>query len=113
MSGQLDQSFSDLWAKKFLTPQQLVVHDVRLEDWGPRIPNLEIREKTAADLVPSSAALTPSSRLLRASEAANNPIERQRLTSLEEQWGWLSFLRLSKRHDDPEDPGDTVVCRWM
>jgi hypothetical protein len=106
-------NFADGWSKKRLTPHQLLIHDVRLENWRSNGARLEIHEKVASNLVPPSAVLTPSSRLVRAAEAARNPIEQQKLTNLEEEYGWMSNLRLSQVQNYVSDSEDTAKLRWM
>lgn len=106
-----------LQKKNSITPQQLLVHDVRIEDWRPDSkPSLEVRERVATELVPQSAAIAVSHRLLKAAEAASNPIEYQRLAGLEEKWGWLSHLRLKKLQGkayDPSDSPNSAMLRWI
>lgn len=106
--------FEDLWLKKRLTPHQLLVHDVRLEELRPnREPRLECREKVVTEIIPQTAVLTPSSRFIRASEAARNPIELQRLTELEEEFGWMSTLRIPRCQDHVSDSSNIPKVRWM
>lgn len=105
---------NDPWQRKRLTPHQLLVHDVRLEQWRPSAePRLELRERVARDIVPTSAVHTPSLKLIRASNAARNPIERQRLIGLEEEYGWMSNLRIRRTQDSFSDADDTAKLRWV
>ncbi|KAF7188051.1 hypothetical protein HII31_10623 [Pseudocercospora fuligena] len=102
------------WRKKPLTPAQLMVHDVRLETLrAERGPLLEIVERSASSLVPDSAAYTPSASLLRISEATDNAIEKQRFSNLEEDHGWMRYLRLQKYQRDALDDEDSAKCRWI
>ncbi|GAB7350000.1 hypothetical protein MBLNU459_g0679t2 [Dothideomycetes sp. NU459] len=106
--------FADVWSKKRLTPHQLLVHDVRLEHLRPNSePRLEILERVATDLVPQSAVRTLSSRLVRAADAARNPIERQRLTALEEEYGWMAALRIRQVQQNVFDSDRTAKLRWV
>lgn len=85
------------WRGKPLTPAQVLVNDIRLERWRRDVgPLLEINERIASNLVPESAAITPSASYVRAAEAATNPIEQQRFARLEEEYGWIRYLRLAQ-----------------
>ena len=109
-----DPKLDHLWQRKRLTPQQLLVHDVRLEHWRSHSePRLEVRERVTSELVPHPSVVTPSSKLLRASEAARNPVEQQILTDLEEEFGWMSSLRIPKVQEKVDDPEYTAKIRWM
>ena len=102
------------WRRLPLTPAQIVVQDVRLEDWRQnRGPMLEVNERIASTLVPQTAAMTPSASYVRAADAANNPIERQRFSTLEEEYGWLRHLRLLQHQQHAYDSEDSAKCRWI
>ncbi|KAF2170197.1 hypothetical protein M409DRAFT_19800 [Zasmidium cellare ATCC 36951] len=102
------------WRKKPLTPSQLQVNDVRLETLRPdRGPMLEINERATSTLVPDTAAYTPSASFVRIADATSNPIEKQRFTNLEEEYGWMRHLRLQKYQQNAYDDGDSAKCRWI
>ena len=102
------------WRSKPLTPAQILVHDVRLETWRKdRGPMLEINERLSSTLVPDNAAITTSSSHVRASDAANNPIERQKFTRLEEDYGWMRSLRLRQYQMHEYDEQYSAKCRWI
>lgn len=102
------------WRKKPLTPAQLLVHDIRLETWRRHGgPLLECNERAASSLVPETAANTPSASYVRATEAAKTPIEQQKFTKLEEDYGWIRHLRLLKHQIDPHADDDSAKCRWL
>lgn len=102
------------WRSKPLTPAQILVHDVRLERWRVnRDPLLEIVERPSSTLIPKHAASTPSDGIVRASEAAKNPIEKQRFLNLEEEYGWMRRLRLSHYQANEHDSEDSAKCRWI
>ena len=85
------------WRSKPLTPHQILVNDIRLETLRPsRGPLLECHERSPQTLVPDTAAFTPSASLMRVSEATDNPIEKQKYTNLEEDFGWIRYLRSRK-----------------
>lgn len=67
----------------------------------------------ATDIVPTSAVHTSSLKVIRASDAARNPIESQRLIGLEEEYGWMSNLRIRQIQDSVRDADDTAKLRWV
>ncbi|KAF1825590.1 uncharacterized protein K489DRAFT_314470, partial [Dissoconium aciculare CBS 342.82] len=114
-AGGHDYSADERWARKPLTPAQILVHDVRLENWRPdRGPLLEINERSPASLVPDVASFTPSASFIRISEATKNPIERQKYQLLEEEFGWIRTLRLQASQSDAWDTNvSTAKSRWI
>lgn len=102
------------WRRKPITPAQLLVNDVRLETLRPeRGPMLEINERFASTIVPEIAAHTTQTNLSRVSEATKNPIDKQRFTNLEEDFGWMRHLRLTKHQRNALEDGDSAKCRWI
>ena len=102
------------WRGKPLTPAQVLVNDIRLERWRRDIgPLLEIKERLSSSLVPETASITPSASYVRAAEAATNPIEQQRFARLEEEYGWMRYLRLQQYQQYPSDSEDSAKCRWI
>lgn len=94
-----------------------MVHDVRIENRRPESgPSLEVIERVAGDLVPQSASIASSYRVIKAAEAGSNPVESQKLAALEERWCWLSHLRLKHLKSstfDPSDPAQAALLRWV
>ncbi|KAK5129504.1 hypothetical protein LTR08_003195 [Meristemomyces frigidus] len=112
--GLCDYDAHPLWRQKPLTPAQLLVHDVRLETWRPdRGAMLEINERATSSLVPDTAAMTPSASYVRAATASGNPIEKQKFVELEENYGWMRYLRLPKHQRHAFDDADSAKCRWL
>lgn len=102
------------WRTKPLTPQQLLVHDVRLETLRPdRGPLLEISERQLSTVVPDTAAHTPSASFVRVAEASDNPFEKQKLSNLEEDFGWTRYLRLESHQQRATDPPESAKVRWI
>lgn len=65
-----------MWFKKPSTLFQLLVSDIRLETFRPRSGVVfETVERVPSELVPSTAASTPSASIFRAVEAALKPTE--------------------------------------
>lgn len=101
------------WRRKPLTPAQVLVHDIRLEDRLPyNGPMLEARERFASKLVFDRSALTQSSDFIRAAKAANTPIEQQRFYQLETDYGWIRDLRLHFLQTGLDDDEAHAKCRW-
>ena len=95
-------------------PAQVLVNDIRLERWRRDAgPLLEIKERLSSSLVPDTASITPSASYVRAAEAATNPIEQQRFARLEEEYGWMRYLRLQQYQQYPSDTEDSAKCRWI
>ncbi|WPB04223.1 uncharacterized protein RHO25_008868 [Cercospora beticola] len=102
------------WRSKPLTPHQILVNDIRLETLRPsRGPLLECHERSPQTLVPDTAAFTPSASLMRVNEATDNPIEKQKYTNLEEDFGWIRYLRSRKLQKNALDDEDAAKCRWI
>ena len=102
------------WKSKPLTPAQILVNDIRLETWRTdRGPMLEINERFTSTLVPDIAAITSSENYVRAAEAANNPIEQQKFSELEENYGWMRHLRLQEYQRHAYDSEHSAKCRWI
>ena len=113
-SGVYDYDANPLWRQKPLTPNCLLVHDIRLETWRPdRGPMLEMNERATSTLVPDTAAMTPSASYVRAASATDNPIEKQKFVELEENYAWMRHLRLRKYQRDAFDNPDSAKCRWL
>jgi Mg2+ and Co2+ transporter CorA len=115
LAGGHDYANDERWRRKPLTPSQLSINDVRFETWrSDRDPLLEINERSPAALVPDIAAFTPSASFIRISEATKNPIERQKYTNLEEDFGWVRTLRLQAFQADAwDDSVSSARCRWI
>ncbi|SMY19106.1 unnamed protein product [Zymoseptoria tritici ST99CH_1A5] len=102
------------WRQKPLTPAQLLVNDVRMDTLRPdRGAMLEMCERVPSSIVPETAAYTPSASLLRIANANANPIEKQRLTNLEEDFGWMRHLRLESRQHGLQSSSESAKCRWI
>lgn len=108
-----DESF---WRHKPLTPSQLLIQDVGLESIVPGSPaRLELREVPSSSLYlstpprphseKSSDATSHGNTLLRKLGATRT--EQQKLGDLQDDFGWMSQLRLH------EDTDDTQICRWI
>nr|POE56258.1 hypothetical protein CFP56_50802 [Quercus suber] len=101
------------WRNKPLTPNQLLVHDIRLESLRQDAPpRLEVSERRSGSLVPPSASETPPAAYAHAVHAAENPIDQVKLSSLEDDYGWMRHLRLTPQTQD-YDSFKASKCRWI
>ena len=74
---------------------------------------LEVNERSAYELVPDTAASTPSASQMRVNEASTNPISRQKFTTLEEIYGWMRYLRSEQYQRNILDGPAASKCRWL
>lgn len=103
----------DFWRGKKLTPAQLQIHDVFIEQnerRPDRPPNLEIREELASSLMSGDglqAAVIEAAKLVVAdADLGVTEAEYRQLDLLDDQYAWMQHLRL------PSDECDRKV-RWM
>jgi Mg2+ and Co2+ transporter CorA len=102
------------WRQKPLTPAQLLVNDVRVDTLRPdRGAMLEMFERVPSGIVPETAAYTPSASFVRIASTTANPIEKQRLTNLEEDFGWMRHLRLEDYQHGTQNLNNSTKCRWI
>lgn len=97
----------DFWQGKRLTPAQLLVHDVKLEERDARPPRLSINEIPASNLVPDALEeWLRSCNTLPDTSVGNTGSERGHIESLVSAYGWLSCFRSTKSDD-------ALQCRWI
>lgn len=109
-----DYEANSQWRAKPLTPNHVLVHDIRLESRrAEQGPMLEMEEKSPSLLVPDSASQTTAFGIARASEASVNPIEERRFQRLEDDFGWMRLLRLKDIQKTADDPEHFAKCRWI
>ena len=100
----------DFWRGKRLTPAQLLVHDIKLEDRSYRPSRLVIDEIPSSNLVPDDVIeLLKSCSTLPDSEiwSGSTGFERNYINGLIDAYGWLNCLRVSK------DAINSTKCRWI
>ncbi|TKA69136.1 hypothetical protein B0A49_06315 [Cryomyces minteri] len=113
--GAVIEDYSDnpFWRSKRLSPAQVLVHDVRHEEWEKQ-PMLEIKERPSSTLVPSIGhSRVRMQRAIRTGEITSLAIEQQKLAALEEEYGWMNSLRVTDIQRKTSDPEGYSKCRWI
>nr|POF01311.1 hypothetical protein CFP56_21259 [Quercus suber] len=101
------------WRNKPLTPNQLLVHDVRVESLRrDAAARLEVSERRTGSLVPPTAGVTAPAAYAHAAHAAENPIDQRKLSALEDDYGWMRYLRLPPQTHGYND-FKASKCRWI
>lgn len=120
VASEFDYETDAHWRRKPLTPAQLLVHDICVEQLrANRPPQLEIVERACSNLVPETAAHVSSAGSARIAEATTNAIEAQTFSALEDSYGWIRHLRLSSTSSSDSDTTATLTtasdtkCRWI
>jgi Mg2+ and Co2+ transporter CorA len=100
------------WRNRRLSPGQIQIHDVRLDerryDSGAL---LDIHEVLTSSLLPdfeNRAALASSIPLDDVTKA-----ERVHLQKIADEFGWLNVLRSNKVQTSTSDPPELRKCRWI
>ncbi|KAJ4295468.1 hypothetical protein N0V90_007480 [Kalmusia sp. IMI 367209] len=113
---QVDWQSDQYWRNRRLSPAQLQVHDIRLEDTGWRTDSdgmLEMREVLSSTLLP---ALENRDRLASAipyEKMTKNRSEQINLRNLANEYGWMNCLRSKGVQQNVSDPGELKKCRWI
>ncbi|KAF2243971.1 hypothetical protein BU26DRAFT_112090 [Trematosphaeria pertusa] len=113
---QVDWSSDAYWRNRRLSPAQLQVHDIRLEDTGWRTDlngMLEMREVLTSTLLPD---LEDRDRLvndLPIDEVTMNRNEHVHLRNLATEYGWMNCLRSKGVQQAIDDPQYLKKCRWI
>lgn len=117
--GNIDRPLKDYdadtrWRSKPLTPNNVLVSDIRLESLrADRGPMLEANEQIPSLLVSDTACQTSAAGVARAAEASANPIEEHRFLRLEDDFGWIRHLRLEKSQKSLDESEHFPQCRWI
>lgn len=127
----VDWHADEYWRRRKLSPAQLLIHDVRIDDWAQtsagagdsrsRAPWLEISETMSSSLAPALAARHRLAETIAAGAGAPDELvagaisrqERSQLRALADEYGWINCLRSAGVQEHPEDPLDLRKCRWM
>jgi hypothetical protein len=100
------------WKNRRLSPEQLQVHDIRLEGRRADVgPMLEMKE-----VLPSMLDLEDRDKLLnslRFEDATKNRNEQNGLRSLASEYGWMNCLRTRGIQESVSDPPELRKLRWM
>lgn len=108
---------SDLyWRNRRLSPAQLQVHDIRLEDTGWRTDSdgmLEMREVLSSTLLPALENRDRLANAIHFEELTNNRSEQMNLRNLANEYGWMNCLRSKDVQQSLSDPETFRKCRWI
>lgn len=113
---QYDWQSEPYWRKRRLSPAQLQVHDIRLEDAGSRTDHhdmLEMREILTSTLVPALTQRDALAESLAIEEVTTNKNEQTHLRNLINEYGWMNCLRSKGVQQSISDPDELKKCRWI
>jgi Mg2+ and Co2+ transporter CorA len=107
---QVDWHDDSYWRSRRLSPAQIQIHDIRLEeqrrDAGPM---LEMREVLSSSLLPDLQGRDNLANSIPVGGATKN----ERVKSLVAEFGWMNCLRSSSVQTSTSDPPDFRKCRWI
>lgn len=90
------------------------MHDVRIEKIRKTgRPRLEVTQRLSSSVAPPTPTTHASPDRQRAADAASNPIEEQKFLNLEEEYGWIRYLRLGEDQLDEKLTETPDRCRWI
>ncbi|KAF2812365.1 uncharacterized protein BDZ99DRAFT_265363 [Mytilinidion resinicola] len=102
------------WKNRRLSPEQLQVHDIRLEGWRADVgPMLEMKEVLPSTLLPDLENRDRLLNSMRLEEATKNRNEQTQLKSLAAEYGWMNCLRSRGVQENLSDPPDLRKLRWI
>lgn len=113
---QVDWQSDQYWKNRRLSPAQLQVHDIRLEDTGWKTDShgmLEMHEVLSSTLLP---ALEERDRLAKSIDYENltkNRSEQMNLRNLAHEYVWMNCLRSEDVQQSVADPANFRKCRWI
>lgn len=113
---QVDWQSDQYWRNRRLTPAQLQVHDIRLEDAGWRTESdgmLEMREVLSSTLLPALANRDGLANAIPYEQLTKNRSEQLNLRSLASEYGWMNCLRSKGVQQNLSDPEELRKCRWI
>ncbi|KAF2449508.1 hypothetical protein P171DRAFT_350286 [Karstenula rhodostoma CBS 690.94] len=113
---QVDWQSDQYWRNRRLSPAQLQVHDIRLEDTGWRTDSdgmLEMREVLSSTLLPHLENRDRLASTIPFEELSTNRSEQMNLRSLANEYGWMNCLRSEDVQQNVSDPESFRKCRWI
>jgi Mg2+ and Co2+ transporter CorA len=112
---QVDWQADEYWRKRRLSPAQLQVHDIRLEEsgWHSGDEMLEMREVLTSTLLPALENRDCLMETLPFDDVTGNRNERIQLRTLAHEYGWMNCLRSKGVQQKTDDPVDMKKCRWI
>lgn len=114
--AQVDWHSDQYWRNRRLSPAQLQIHDIRVEDpgWRSELDGmLEMREVLSSTLLPVLAARDALANALPIEKLTGNRSEQMRLKSLVSEYGWMNCLRSKGVQKTIDEPQDFKKCRWI
>ncbi|KAF1957132.1 hypothetical protein CC80DRAFT_411937, partial [Byssothecium circinans] len=115
-STPVDWQADQYWRNRRLTPAQLQIHDVRLEDAGRHADAngmLEMREVLTSTLLPALEQRERLSNSINVEEITTNRNEQKQIKKMAFEFGWMSCLRSKGVQQNVDDPQDLQKCRWI
>lgn len=114
VEAQVDWSADPYWRNRRLTPQQLLVHDIRLDSWRTDVGAiLEIGETFHSNLLPELRNRDRLAENLAIEEYTQFRSEQQMLKKLVDEFGWMNALRSNEVQETIFDDKSLRKCRWM
>ena len=113
---QVDWQSDQYWRNRRLTPAQLQVHDIRLEDsgWKPDSDGmLEMREVLSSTLLPALENRDRLAKSIHYDQLTANRSEQINLRNLANEYGWMNCLRSNDVQQSVSDPEELRKCRWI
>ncbi|KAF2676084.1 hypothetical protein K458DRAFT_447709 [Lentithecium fluviatile CBS 122367] len=112
---QVDWHADQYWRNRRLSPAQLQVHDIRLEDsgWKTEDGMLEMREVLSSTLLPALEQRDDLVGKIPYDEVAKNRNEQVHLRTLATEYGWMNCLRSKGVQQNVSDPSELKKCRWI
>ncbi|KAI9663856.1 MAG: hypothetical protein M1821_007346 [Bathelium mastoideum] len=102
------------WYKRRLTPEQLLVHDVILQNWQNGSEGvLSIDEVPPSEIVPDEFQRNELRDVLSIPELSQDLIEQNHWTDLVDEFGWLQSLRLGRSQQSSLGDPPSRKCRWV
>jgi hypothetical protein len=107
---QVDWYADSYWRSRRLSPAQIEIHDIRLEEQRRDAGQmLEMREVLSSSLLPDLEGRDDLANSVQVGEATKN----ERVKSLVAEFGWMNCLRSSSVQMSTSDPLDSRKCRWI
>jgi hypothetical protein len=102
------------WRNRRISPAQIQIHDVRLEEWRQDVgAMLEMREVLSSSLLLDLKDRDELAKKLPIEETTKNRNEQMQLKRLANEFGWMNVLRSNIVQETVLDPSDTRKLRWI
>jgi hypothetical protein len=117
----VDWTQDEYWRTRRISPAQLLIHDISLEQWRPLTaessrraePMLEATPILSSSLLPVLANRDVLAETLPIQDLTPNRQEQTRLKGLVSEYGWLNCLRINDVQESHDDPPNLKKLRWM